>query len=505
MQKKIVLSLIIIAIAFNVLLSSFSVIQQDINFNTDIARDFLLIEEIVETQNPTLLGPRSGGISGVFHGPLWLYINIPAYIIGNGNPVVVGWWWVVLSAVGVLATIFSAKKLFKDNVIALVSGLLVSALFILSAASLFNPFGAVMLSPLFFYLFYSYTKDKDIKYLLLAYFILGLIIQFQIAFGLPILVVSILLLMWDIYKSKKYLHFLSPIILGIPLSTYVLFELRHGFLQLNSLISYVTGRSGGSFSYSDMVTNRIDSIIGAISLVPDPTTAFTVMMLIVFGYVVYKGKKGGYKSFYIQFLFFFFGFWLITLLFRGVVWGYYYWPFMPLVAILLATGYKSMHKVVYGVFIVIVMGVLYSYTFLQVDKISSTYINKDTGSWAFNDQLAKTIFDQNDREFGYYIYSTDEFGYNPRYALNYNNRINNTVQLYPYEKKPVTYLIISPGDGEDKHASGDWWRLNRVKIANTPEKVWDFPNGFRIEKYLLTAKEIAIPSDPNIIDSLIFR
>jgi hypothetical protein len=61
-------SFVFVLILINVFLSAWYVINGDIVFHTDIARDFLVLQDIVETHKPTLIGPRSGGISGVFHG-----------------------------------------------------------------------------------------------------------------------------------------------------------------------------------------------------------------------------------------------------------------------------------------------------------------------------------------------------------------------------------------------------------------------------------------------------
>ena len=105
--------IIILVILINILLSAWYVLNKDLVFHTDIARDFLVLEDIVRTHKPTLLGPRSGGIPGVFHGPLWFYVNLPIFILGQGNPVVVGWFWVFLSASSIFITYYFGKKIFN--------------------------------------------------------------------------------------------------------------------------------------------------------------------------------------------------------------------------------------------------------------------------------------------------------------------------------------------------------------------------------------------------------
>src|SRR6266567_938188 len=112
-------------VLYSLFLSSAAVRNGDIGFNTDLARDFLLLQNIQDTHKLTLLGPRSGGIPGVFHGPLWAYINLPAYLIGHGDPVAVGWFWIGLIAVLIGITYFVGKKLV-NNTVGLVAAVLVA-------------------------------------------------------------------------------------------------------------------------------------------------------------------------------------------------------------------------------------------------------------------------------------------------------------------------------------------------------------------------------------------
>ncbi|MFA5584760.1 MAG: hypothetical protein WDA09_11150, partial [Bacteriovoracaceae bacterium] len=64
----------------------------DLLVHADVGRDLLVLEELVQTRQPTLIGPRAG-IAGVFHGPLWYYLNLPVFVLVGGNPVLMGWYW----------------------------------------------------------------------------------------------------------------------------------------------------------------------------------------------------------------------------------------------------------------------------------------------------------------------------------------------------------------------------------------------------------------------------
>jgi hypothetical protein len=134
---------------------------------------------------------------------------------------------------------------------------------------------------------------------------------------------------------------------------------------------------------------------------------------------------------------------------------------------------------------------------------AKSIIGKDAGSWQFNRHLAEKVLQDKDKDFGYYIYSADEYGYSPRYGINYLSRQQKNSTVYPYEKKPITYLIIGPY-GKDM-SRGSWWTKNKVHITKPPIKTKYFPNGFRIEKYILTPEEIAVPAESDLIKDIIFR
>ena len=88
--------------------------------------------------------------------------------------------------------------------------------------------------------------------------------------------------------------------------------------------------------------------------------------------------------------------------------------------------------------------------------------------------------------------------------MNYVQRLNPEKKAYPYEKKAVTYLLIDdPGDHRYTNHKG--WRQFDVKIQKKPVKRIQLSKNYWIEKYELTQEEIAVPSNPNLIQNLIFR
>jgi len=171
MNKKIFLFILLLT-ALNLFIASWPIINGNIAFHTDIARDFSLLEEIVKNKKPTLIGPRAGGISGIFHGPLWLYLNLPAFLIGKGNPVVVGWFWIIFSIFSLTTTYYTATKIFNKKT-GFLAILLYSAYLISYTSGLFNSFGALIFFPLFFLFFSQYLKTLNPINLSLSLFFFG--------------------------------------------------------------------------------------------------------------------------------------------------------------------------------------------------------------------------------------------------------------------------------------------------------------------------------------------
>ncbi len=497
--------LLVTALLITVVLSALHLLKSDIFFHTDIARDFLLVEDIVDNRNITLLGPRSGGISGVFHGPLWLYLQIPAFITGGGNPGIVGWFWLLLCVFSIYIMYLIGSRLFSKTV-GLLAALLFSSLTILYTKSLFNPFGAVLLSPIFYYLFLQYLSSARFLHLILSLFVLGIIIQFQMAWGGPILLLTFIYLL---YRKVKLYHFAAFLILLVPLSTFIVFELKHDFLQLNAIISYIHQKSGpGLLKLSDLFLTRLKgSFVDGFGFLPSTNIILNLCVNFFFlGSIVYlfRKKKLKYKAFFSLFFYYYSGFWLMGLMYKGVMWGYYYWPFFPIAILLFSSLYHHLPK---KIFISIFLFIYLFNVSVGLREALKFYneSGKSGATWQFYSSVAQQVYKDGNKEFGYYIFTPDQLGYSFRYGMNYWQKKFKDKKAYPFEKKEYTYLLIAPPPGDKPYLNGDWWTENQVKIKKKPESVVRTGDGFKIEKYHLSPEEIAVGSDPNLIDSLHFR
>ncbi len=501
-KENALICLCFLLIGISTVFASWWMLHDNINFHTDIARDFLLFEDIYFNRNITLLGPRSGGISGVFHGPLWLYINIPAYALGNGNPTIVGWFWVLLYVLSI-GTVYVITRLLFSSREAFISASLFSIAGASSIPFLFNPYGALMLAPIFFYGAWKYIEKSTFWFLILAILSLGFSIQFQMAWAVPILVLITPVFIYLIFKRRQYIHLFAFLLLGIPLSSFVLFEIRNNFLQTQAVLSYITGGENATkmqiplylFFWKRMVAMTYE----AVGQLTGYNTGVSMLLIGLFVYI-YK-TTSEHKRVFLLFIYLYLGYWIITLPYKGTIWGYYYWPFLSIIAVVAGVLICKLPR---RLSIIVFLLVYLSSAIYTYKIIVKPFSADDTSIWKFYKTAAEKVYNDAPNEFGYFIYTTDQFGYSSRYGMNYVQRLNPEKKAYPYEKKAVTYLLIDdPGDHRYTNHKG--WRQFDVKIQKKPVKRIQLSKNYWIEKYELTQEEIAVSSNPNLIQNLIFR
>lgn len=447
-------------------------------FHTDIARDFYLMKDIWDNKHLTLIGARAGGLTGWFHGPLWLYINLPAYILSHGNPVITSWFWFKLHLITCGIVFIVSKKIFNDK-IAFFSLLIYSSITILDVHSYINPQGALIIFPIFFYFYWKYKKSNHILNLIISLFLIGLIIQFQIALGAPILILTFIDNVLLTIKDKKISRFLAYLILLIPLSTYILFELRHNFIQIKSIVN---------------LTKPLENfnLIEKIKLMP---VWLWLSILLIF----IKKKSLATNLF----LFFYIGFWLITILFNIKVMSYYYFPFLPILVIIFVSIISKFNK--YLFLLLICLAIIPKWSNAIKDNLKySTDINKqDWSTWNSVKTAANWTLDNCGPNSGYFVYTADLYGYNLRYAMDFQSTKRN-IPVVSDTKKKITCLLIGPNVKENPYGS-DNWKSGDIKISGKKIDDIEYGNGIKIEKYELTEKDINIKSNPFLIKDTFFR
>lgn len=500
--------LMVALIILNIILSAWWLFHNDIRFDVDISRDFLLIEEMATVKPFTLIGSHTS-ISGVFHGPLWYYLNLPAFLISGGNPLSIGWFWWGLSILTLIIFYYITRKLFNKNT-AIFATLLYSANSIINPVyglkMFFPPYGAVVLFPLFFYLFIKYVFDKKPKYLTMALFTLGIIIQFEMAFGIPILGLTIIFLTYFLYKNKLIKHILFFPIILLPLSTFIIFDLKHNFLQVFSLLKYLESHlQKENTDLFFLLGEKIKGILpDTFFLLTQDNIALSWIYSIIFVILAFKTRmRPSDKRMYLIFIYFYFGYWFIHLSLKPL-WSSYFWPLLPLIIISFAgfANYlpKKLFILIYAPLFIWNMYIGLSY----IREFKSDVTQRGKNSWAFNKYVADNVYKDAKGDFGYFIFTPERWIYQQWYALKFVQREYPGKISYPFTKQKITYLMVvdSPKDHTDPVSMG--WRISDLKIKSTPTEIKNI-DIVQIQKYLLTEEEIKVPVNPYLLNSTFFR
>ncbi|HVZ67757.1 MAG TPA: hypothetical protein VG917_05880 [Patescibacteria group bacterium] len=492
---------IIAVFVFSFIFSSWYVAHGDITFSADIARDFHLLREVNE-KKIVLIGPRSS--TGLFHGPLWTYVDWPAYIIGHGNPIVVGWYWVLLSGLFVVSCYFIGKELF-GRLSGLFFAMFTAVYMGYHTMGLFNPHGAMFFIPAFFYFFIKYMRTRKWKFLVFVLVTEAIILQFQLALGIPFIILSTLWIVVSIIKKGNKKHLLFFLLIPLMFTNFVLFDVRHDFLLAKKVASFVSPQDQGQiYNYTSLVKNRIDMAFNGTEILRHDAYGYlnVILFLSVLFLIYLQIRAGKNKDIYIYFLYFYFGFFITSFIDKGPILYFYIFPLFPLVFLIISSFLNSKYEKYLIIPLCMILLVNISNGIRDM-KDSVNIIGKDTHSWKFLKEATDKIYARNDKDIGYFVYSPDSFAYEGRYAMIYAAETHHNGSYFT--KKPITYLLIAPTP-VNKYITGDaWWTKNQIKISSKPVLTINFPNGYKIEKYKLTNEETKIPYNTDSDPGLKFR
>ncbi|OGK56919.1 hypothetical protein A3J15_00795 [Candidatus Roizmanbacteria bacterium RIFCSPLOWO2_02_FULL_38_10] len=506
-MNRIIKVFILCLVVINLIFASWSVIHGEINQHTDIARDYLLLNEM-QQKIVVLIGPRAS-TEGLFHGPLWNYVNFIPFILSNGDPVVIGWWWICLIIMFLTISFIVAKKIFGES-IAYLYLLLMSTRMIIMANSLFNPTGALFLMPIFFYTLIRYKQLKNIKYLLAHLLVAGLIVQFQMAVGLPLLILSLIYVTYSIFKDKKYWHFYSFLILLIPFSTYILFDIRHNFSQFQAIINSLTGKTQITrLDYLTMIVQRIDIMTrSGLELFKAPYDIFNIILGYLLIILLVKQISSGTtknKTIYFTGLYLYIGFFIVSLMHNGYLLHHFWLPLTSLTFLIFASCYKLMNKKYFLLIFAFVYVVNFYQSTAEVLRWDKNSKGNNENSWTFQRELSMSIFKDATEDFGIFIYSPDTFAYQIKAGVLYAIKNNPHRKAFINQKKRITYIIQAPVPKLRPDLEPPWWIKNRVNITVDPVEIIEHREGYKVLKFELSKDQQEIPSDSILNDWITMR
>lgn len=498
--KRLLFPLFILATVITLFFASWSVLHGDINFISDVARDMFLFQEIMQ-KKLILIGPRAS-VGGLFHGPLWSYVTLPGFIIGHGNPIMVGWYWIGLITLTLIAWYAVMKRMFGSTT-AMLSVMLTSLYYVFHSNSLFNPDGATFLIPIFFFFFVRYTETIHVKFLLYSLLTLGAIIQFQMAIGVPFLLLSIPLVLFIAIKNKTPLHILAYLIIPAILSNFLFFDLRHEHILIKNALRHL-GTHDSASTLTSLFWDRITYLYSRIEFLrygPPNGQIYGSVLFVVF--LTLQLWTNVHRNKYLLFLYFFIGYFALSLLNRYNLLTHYVSPLIPFVFLIFCSFVTSKFSKLFYVVFALMYGLNIIGAYNYVASLNR-FIGYDQYSWRAIYQATSSLFAQNDNNFGYFVYAPDIVGYGPRYAMEYANKVSGK-NAEAFVKKPVTYLFIEPAARNNSFTSKDKWKRDQIHITSIPTLTKSFYCGYSYERHELSEAEQKQTFDPGVNPGLHYR
>ena len=190
------------------------------------------IESYLAGGKPWLLGLEAASYTHhLFHSPWYLWMMIPVYFAGGGNPLVFAVFQAAIGAFGSYL-MWRIGLMLGSRKIGLLAAFGYASSFHLSTVERFvSPVSMVPFGEIGIIYFGLMAKRQQKK---LGYFLLGLWAGIAVSFHYALLLGALSVLGWVFWKQKKFfwLSFGGVILSFSPL---LLFDLRHGFFNLTGL------------------------------------------------------------------------------------------------------------------------------------------------------------------------------------------------------------------------------------------------------------------------------
>ena len=316
--------------------------QDLLRFYYDQGRDALVVFDMIHVPKPVLVGPTTG-LAGILRGPFFYYLLLPAYLIGQGSPVVAAVWLQLINVAGLILIYLCAKELFSRR-----AGLI--AVFILAFSNelislsrwLSNPSPILTSVPLMFYGLIQIAKGKKqhIWWPVVA-LMLGLNLQLEIASEFFFIIALFLFLIFNRQFWPKLKTLLISV--GVFLATLfpqVAFDFRHEHIMYKAILSHFASSAEPSFVFDwGKILSRWHFFVDSFSTILIPQIYWPTITAFVLAILLYLTSKK-FRLPQVKLLYFLLFIPLLILSFyqgnQGNFYSYYLIGLYPLAIILLA-------------------------------------------------------------------------------------------------------------------------------------------------------------------------
>lgn len=285
MVKKYTLFLILGILAISLFSRTYQIVER-FGFDHDGDLYSWVVKDIVVNNHPRLIGQLTSA-PGIYIGPFFYYLLIPFFMLFNMDPIGT---IIPLTIFGLLTTLsyyLVFSKLFNKHA-GLIAALLHSVL--LSSVE-FDRRNAPSTPTNLWTVWYFYTVIQisrgNYSVLPLLGILIGLIWHIHVALLPALLAIPVsLIISKKLPPVKQVIYFfISLSVTSIPL---IIFEIRHGFIQINSFFGNFASYHGGSTGLYklqlvvDMVSKNISTFfLSPQSLPQDSQLIFTILILLL--------------------------------------------------------------------------------------------------------------------------------------------------------------------------------------------------------------------------------
>jgi hypothetical protein len=497
---------VLVLLFFIVLIRTVGLFNNNVLFIFDGARDFLWVKTIVVDHKPILIGPSSGGLQGFFQGVLWYYMLAVPFAISGGNPISGTWFMAIMSTISVIAAFFILKKIM--NTYAAFLGMILLGFGSYSVATtkfIWNPYPIIWLMPFYFWGIYLISKRSKWGLYLLS-IAQGLFLHFEVIYGLGILPAYIFILLFYLKRSTKITigikHLVIALILfALPMLPSFAFDLRHHFLISKSILTTIqtggtniTHKSGDvpnsmgtrvQLRFNDLITYSFQSLTTNIYM------NYFILILLLLGIYITCKKKINSELLTTSLLtaIVIISPFLVFLLLKYSVWGYYWIGDAPLYAMLVAfcLGYwLKMYKKPLLFIILALLLFIIANPFSVFPYWYKGNLPEEPSTFSTQLQVIKTIYqDAHGQPFSVYEQTPPVYDYVYRYLLWWQG---STVYKYiPSDSKQKIVYVVLEDVPADPNAI--FFTKNTLHLTTKPVKTIHFGAYPIVEKFITKSNE----------------
>lgn len=262
-----------------------------LNWSGDQAASGIEALRLFRTKALTLIGPQiSANFEGrfIFQGPLISYMFLLFLLLGKWDPVISSYIFMLFSAIMIVPLYLGVKKLVNEKTAWLMVIIYTLVPYYINYSRfLWNSTFLLSLLPLLvlFMGIFKERKEKNIGIFFVISFWLGLLLQLHYQFILVLAGISIYYFVKRKIKPYYILPFLGGAALGF--SPLIIFELRHHFYNLNTIIVFLKNwskvdRPGGITMPHYYISISFMLIVGLLGVLAKRIQRIPYMVFVIF-------------------------------------------------------------------------------------------------------------------------------------------------------------------------------------------------------------------------------